>query len=101
MTSNFENLAPKEIGCLSDASIASLCLILGLTQELGHYPSLMSELLVRLIENKDGGTRPILLFRAVYRVHMRARQLFAKKWEAKWATAGINNSPNTRILDGS
>jgi hypothetical protein len=61
----------------------------------------MSELLVRLIDKKDGGTRPILLFRALYRVHMRARQGYAKAWEAQWAIRGFNNSPTSRILDGS
>ena len=56
--------------------------------------------LIKLLANKDGTPRPVMLFRTVYRAHAKVRKPIVTKLELERAAGrGFNNSPGENIID--
>ncbi len=85
---------------LDEDSMEALRRIFALAEVWGRYPAQLENKLVKLIGKKDGGLRPIVLFRSLFRVHARARQGEVRKWEQEHAgDAKFNSAPRRRIND--
>ena len=99
-TSNIEGCSPRQVGQLSTSCLEVLAKIFYSCECLGLYPRVLEQKLVKLLVKKDGGTRPIMLFRTLYRIHAKARGEIARRWEAREAAGpSFNNSPQRRIGD--
>ena len=65
----------------------------------GCYPRFLEQVVVKLLAKKDGGSRPIMLFRCLFRVHCKARKGIVTKWEKEVAAGkAFNNAPKDRRL---
>ena len=80
-TSNYEGLPPKYIAIMSDQLVESLATLLHAVEYAGKYPKEIEEIFVKLIPNKDGTTRPIVLFRSLARLMWKAMKPAVAKWE--------------------
>ena len=99
-TANIEGCAPRQVGQLSSGCLEALANMFYCCECLGIYPQVLEQKLVKLLVKKDGSTRPIMLFRTLYRIHAKARGEVVRRWEAKEAAgSSYNNSPNRRIGD--
>ncbi len=52
----------------------------------GYYPRFLEQVVVKLLAKKDGGSRPIMLFRCIFRVHRKARKGLVTKWDKEVAS---------------
>jgi hypothetical protein len=100
-TANPEGLSPREVGCLSTGASEALAIMMNAWEVAGSYPPQLEELLVRMIAKKCGGSRPILIFRTLFRIHMRIRQAEVRRWELEHGMVSFNNAPKRRITDSS
>ena len=77
-----DDLHPRHIRTLCDASLEALRSFFAAMLRLYHLPQAIALLLVVLLPKPDGGTRPIGLFPAVVRIWSQwARCEYAVKWE--------------------
>ena len=76
-----DNIAPRALARLSDASLKSLSKIFCAILLDGAWPAVLNLVLVVLLPKSDGGRRPIGLLPTVIRVWMRAYSYVARQWE--------------------
>ncbi len=89
-------MGPRHIGLLSDDALEILATMCNLWELGGCYPRFMEAVIVKLLVKKDGGSRPIMLFRSVFRIHCKARKGFATKWETTKAAGAMFNRQEDR-----
>lgn len=70
-TSCTDGLHVKAIQLLSDPMIESLAKLYRLAEAYGGYPEELAHMIIKMIPKTDGTSRPIVLFRSVYRLHGR------------------------------
>ena len=80
-----DNICPRAFLRLSDAALASFCMLLATFEALGHWADALNLVLIVLLPKTDGGFRPIGLFPTVIRLWMRTRICVARAWEAATA----------------
>jgi hypothetical protein len=78
-TSAPDGLPPRALAALSDRCLAALCESFALWDRT-LWPSSEAAQITVLIPERDGGLRPIALFRTLYRLYSRAHTHLAKTW---------------------
>ena len=73
---------PRHFSLLSQAALTCLASLMNAVELLGVFPSMVSSLLVALLEKPDGGLRPIGLYRALVRLWARCRRGDWARWES-------------------
>ncbi len=99
-TSDIEGMGPRHIALLSEDALEVLAGMMWISEFGRCYPRIMEQVVVKLLAKKDGGSRPIMLFRSVFRVNCKARKGMVTKWEIEVASGkAFNNAPGRRIGD--
>ena len=87
---------PRHIGLLSNNLLEVLSTLYEILERTGHMPQQQRQVHVFLLNKTSGGTRPIGLFTAFYRVWSKARATTAAAWVAdhdrKYFAAGKGRS---------
>ena len=73
---------PRHLALLPDCLLELFADIVTLIERSGRLPHQQAEVYVFLLDKAAGGTRPIGLFTATYRVWSKARQHIVAKWTA-------------------
>jgi hypothetical protein len=100
-TSRSDGWQPRQIGCLCDRALEGLAILYHIAELVGDYPIHLRGALVTLIDKTDGGLRPITLFRAVYRLHAKARAPSVRQWARTLRHPAINMAEHRQVLDGT
>jgi hypothetical protein len=96
-----DGLPPRSIALTSDQCIAALAQLYRIFEQYGWPPSERIVLTV-LIPKKDGGLRPIALFRSLYRIFSKARAQEARAWAAGPGKSSLcNHSSGRWVGDGT
>jgi len=74
---------PRHYNLLSDEALECLADLLEIMEVTGHLPSQQRFVAIFLLDKPSGGTRPIGLFTAAYRLWSKARQGQAAEWAAR------------------
>ncbi len=97
-TSNVEGVPKRHAGLVGEDAQEILARLCNLFAGGGCFPRLMEAVLARLLAKKDGGSRPIMLFRSMFRVHSKPSKKHGTVWELEEASGDIfNNSPGRGI----
>ena len=62
------------------------CRFLECCEALGHTPDQVAQIIIVLLAKPNGGSRPIGLLGAIYRVWSRARRHLVQQWEQQFAS---------------
>ena len=68
-------------------------------EESGMWPSQEQDLHTRLLAKPQGGYRPIMLFRSLFRVYSRIRSKVVKQWAQGIGMHEINMQPRRWVSD--
>ncbi len=68
-TSNIDGMGPRHIGLLGDDATEICAAMCNIWELGGCYPRSLESVIVKLLVKKDGGFRPIMLFRSMFRIH--------------------------------
>jgi len=90
---------PRHFALLSDQALEILALIYEFLEITGHMPDQQRFVCIFLLDKPSGGTRPIGLFNAVYRIWSKARQGIAASWAAKFDRPYFAAGKNRSTLD--
>ncbi len=92
-----QKAAAAEINKGKGAGAATCCLTWA--KALAITPRSCGTFFAKLIPKPTGGFRPICLFRSLYRIHMKSRGDFVRKWEAGVGekVQGVTNETGRRI----
>jgi hypothetical protein len=102
-TSGRDGLHPRAIGLLSNGALEGLAEIFRGVEVLGDFPPAVRQVLVRLIPKPlSDDTRPIGLFRGIYRVWARLRARVVREWALSRPEDSlvINMLAGRQTLDG-
>ena len=87
---------PRHMALIPDEGLEVLAILYEIMEVCGHLPMQQSLVCVFLLDKPSGGTRPIGLFTAFYRVWSKARQGLAAQWASRndrpFFAAGKNRS---------
>jgi len=73
---------PRHVALLNDEALEVLALLYLLLEKSGHLPNQQRFVAIFLLDKPTGGTRPVGLFTAFYRLWAKARQEDAAAWAA-------------------
>jgi Reverse transcriptase (RNA-dependent DNA polymerase) len=100
-TSAPDGLPPRSIALVSDQCRSALADLFAIFETHG-WPTSERIVLTVLIPKKDGGLRPIALFRSLYRIYSKARAQEARAWAAGPGKSSLcNNSSGRWVGDGT
>jgi hypothetical protein len=100
-TSSPDGLPPRSSALLSEQCLQALAMLRRLFEQHG-WPSSERIVLTVLFPKKDGGLRPIALFRSLYRVYSKARAQEARAWAAGPGKSSLcNNSSGRWVGNGT
>jgi hypothetical protein len=100
-TSAPDGMPPRALAALSDRCLAALCESYALWDRT-HWPSSeAAQISTILIPKRDGGLRPIALFRTLYRLYSRADTHLAKQWASTTASSTTGNNATGRWVGDS
>ena len=87
---------PRHLALLSDRGLEVLSELYQLLELCGHLPAQQAQVYIFLLDKSSGGTMPIGLFTAFYRLWAKSRQEIAAKWagchDRPYFAAGRNRS---------
>ena len=98
-----DGCSPRHFALLGDEGAAAMAALFRLGEIFGVHAVALEQLCIRLIPKRNGGFRPICLFRSVARLHFRLLADRVRVWERAGPASGpaFNNSPGRRILDAT
>jgi len=73
---------PRSIALLNDDLLNVMATLMELLERSGHLPAQQRQVFIFLLDKSSGGTRPIGLFTAFYRIWSKLRQEKAARWTA-------------------
>ena len=74
---------PRHFTLLPDAGLEVMAMLFEITERTGHLPFQQRQVCIFLLDKPTGGTRPIGLFTAYYRIWSKARQPLAAEWAGR------------------
>jgi hypothetical protein len=99
-TSSVDGMHPRQFDYLSDQALAVLADFFQIF-EIAEWPTDEQIVMVRLVPLKDGGLRPIALFRAAYRIVSKMRVWQFRDWIQHTQRQGFNMTGQRRTLDAA
>jgi hypothetical protein len=100
-TSVVDGISPRQFSHVSDRGLNALATILWICEIYWTFGNTITDLAVRLLLKTDGGRRPIALFRALFRLHGKARKLALQTWERSVGLGHFFNMAPTRHVTDS
>ena len=79
-TSAPDGWSPRQVGYLSEGAVRCLAVLMSLCEAGGNFPRRWQSLVTALLPKPKGGTRPIGLFRCMFRLWSKVRQHHARAW---------------------
>jgi hypothetical protein len=98
-TSAPDGLPPRSLALTSDQCLTALATLLRLFEQFG-WPQSECLVLTVLIPKKNGGLRPIALFRSLYRGYSKVRANEARSWAARPGKSSLCNNSSGMWVGG-